>query len=184
MPPRSPKKYNVNIPPETLESCFPPSVQSGAQLDFSTFAAPGKGSLSPDVIYCSMGVAHNSYCATVARTFFIDATEEMGDLYTVLHAAHTAAVDKIVHGTSASVVYKAALAAIEEKRSDLVPYFGKNVGHSIGVDLREPFALSAKNAGELRCVSSPPAYLVASLPLQLTQTGGPSLAAGAARAWW
>lgn len=54
-----------------------------------------------------------SYCANIARTYFVDPNQQQQDEYVALQEAHAAAVAALVEGASMSAAYEAVVKVLE-----------------------------------------------------------------------
>ena len=68
----TPEAFGVKYPASLLDICHQPIVQSGGSYSLKPSAISDDHPLSQDIIICSVGVRYASYCAALARTFFIN----------------------------------------------------------------------------------------------------------------
>lgn len=61
-----------------------------------------------------------SYCANVARTYFVDPSKEQEAQYAALQEAQAAAVAALVEGAPMSAAYEAVVATLKARRAPLL----------------------------------------------------------------
>eukprot|EP00850_Spirogloea_muscicola_P026810 SM010721S14107 [mRNA] locus=s10721:8:385:- [translate_table: standard] len=103
------------------------------------------------VIVCAIGARYASYCANVARTILIDASESQRSAYEALLKAHAAAIRALQPGSKLCEAYRAATAEVEKADAKLLPFFTKNAGTGMGIEFRESgLSLNSKNERVVR----------------------------------
>lgn len=134
--------------PSYLDWCYSPIVQSGGEYDLRPSAQSNNKKLVGDgVIISSLGLRYKSYCSNIARTFFIDPTEEMEQNYEfLLKLQHFIVHELLKPGTEGLKVYSGALEFINKEKPDLAQHFTKNCGWLMGIEFRDStFVLNAKS---------------------------------------
>src|SRR5690606_33665206 len=66
----------IKVAKDSVESCFPPVIQSGGKYDIRNIAGSNKDNLSFDIIICSLGARYKNVCSNISRTFMIDAPDK------------------------------------------------------------------------------------------------------------
>ncbi|GAB4820394.1 hypothetical protein N2152v2_007440 [Parachlorella kessleri] len=176
-----PSKINIKLKAELLDIAYPPVFQSGGEYDVRLAGAVSNdNSLHYGVIVCSLGAKYASYCANVARTYFVDPSKKQEEEYAALLAAHQAAVAALVEGAPMSAAHEAVVKALKVQRAGQEPaefwsglggggtdggyYVGmargqghlveklpRSLGSAIGLELRDSTQqLSANNAKPVR----------------------------------
>ena len=79
-----PSKIKLNVPTETVESCYFPIVQSGGEYDFKVSAQSNDENVKFDVITVSLGARYQTYCSNIVRTFLVDAPKQVSKTYETL----------------------------------------------------------------------------------------------------
>lgn len=139
--------------PSYLDWCYSPIVQSGGEYDLRPSAQSNNKRLVGDgVIISSLGLRYKSYCSNIARTFFIDPTEEMEQNYEfLLKLQHHIVHDLLKPGTEGQKVYSGALEFINKEKPDLAQHFTKNCGWLMGIEFRDStFVLNAKSERKIQ----------------------------------
>jgi len=141
-----PKKINVNVPEEHIQSAYFPIIQSGGDYDLRVSALSNQKKLRSDIVIVSLGSRYHSYCSNISRTFLVDPPKAVSDTYETLLVVYEACLAAMVPGQPLKSVYAAAVQKLkEEDREDLVKCLPKNLGFAIGVYFREgSLALSPK----------------------------------------
>lgn len=62
-------------PPDSIDSCFQPIIQSGGSYKLSLDATSSNEPLHFGTIVCLLGSRYKNYCATIGRTYMIDCPE-------------------------------------------------------------------------------------------------------------
>ena len=70
-----------SVPPEDLEICYSPVIQSGGTYSLKASAQSDTNKLKYDVIIASMGVRYKNYCSNVGRTYFVDPVKPVEEAY-------------------------------------------------------------------------------------------------------
>ncbi|CCE72790.1 Piso0_000384 [Millerozyma farinosa CBS 7064] len=139
--------------PSYLDWCYSPIVQSGGEYDLRPSAQSNNKRLVGDgVIISSLGLRYKSYCSNIARTFFVDPTEEMEQNYEFLLKLQNHIVYELLKpGTEGSKVYSGALDFINKEKPDLAQHFTKNCGWLMGIEFRDStFVLNAKSERKIQ----------------------------------
>ncbi|CAL8465250.1 g4785 [Coccomyxa elongata] len=147
-----PSKINVKLKADMVDISYPPIVQSGGVYDLKAGASNDERPLQYDVVLMAIGTRYNLFCANLARTFLVDPSKAQQDEYTALLAAAEAATKALVPGAPCSDAYSAAVKALEDaNQGHLVAKLPKNIGWSMGTELREShYQLSAKCAATVK----------------------------------
>ncbi|CAK0786832.1 hypothetical protein CVIRNUC_010046 [Coccomyxa viridis] len=147
-----PAAIGVKLKPDALDIAYPPTVQSGGTYDLRANAPNTDSPLQYDVILMSIGAKYAQYCAIVSRTYLIDPNKQQEQEYAALAAAMDAVVKALKPGAPCSDAYAAAVKALQDKGQEhLVGKLPKNVGWSLGTELREShYVLSAKNSTKIQ----------------------------------
>lgn len=136
-----------------LDWAYGPVVQSGGEYDTRLDALPltNSSKLHSNCIIAGLGFRYKTYCAAVARTFLVDPSKSQTANYKILSAAHEAAIDAARDNVPAKDVYNKAMGVIKSRKADLEKHFGKNVGATVGIELRDSnFVLNGKNSRVLK----------------------------------
>ncbi|KAJ1448969.1 FACT complex subunit-domain-containing protein [Pelagophyceae sp. CCMP2097] len=133
-----PSKIKLKVSADSTESCYFPIIQSGGVYDVRPSATTNDDLLSDDVVIVALGARFKSYCANVARTFFVDPVPSVEVGYAALMGVRTACLAAMKVGEPLSGVTDAALAVLQQPRyihlADKLP---KNLGFGLGIDFRE-----------------------------------------------
>jgi len=141
-----PSKIEVRLKKDMVDMAYQPLFESGGEYSLKIGGESSEKPVDYGVIVCQAGARYASYCANVGRTYFINPTEEKKAKYGIALEAHAAAVKALVDGRKASDAYEAALKVLQEKDEAMASKLGKNVGTSIGLEIRDNTqALSASN---------------------------------------
>uniref|UniRef100_A0A061QN78 FACT complex subunit n=1 Tax=Tetraselmis sp. GSL018 TaxID=582737 RepID=A0A061QN78_9CHLO len=143
----NPGKLNIKLRPENVDMAYLPVFQSGGRYDLKLTAQSEETSLHYSVICASVGARYASYCANVARTYMVDPSKEQEQEYKAVLAAQQAAIEALVDGASMCDAHSAVVRTLEKSgQGRLVQHLTKNVGHGMGLELRESSnILNAKN---------------------------------------
>lgn len=133
----TPEAFGVKYPASLLDICHQPIVQSGGSYSLKPSAISDDHPLSQDIIICSVGVRYASYCAALARTFFINPSLFQQKCYAALTEVESAVIKRLVPGAVLGEVYDYAVALLNEKAPFLLPHFMKECGTGIGLEFRE-----------------------------------------------
>ena len=133
----TPEAFGVKYPASLLDICHQPIVQSGGSYSLKPSAISDDHPLSQDIIICSVGVRYASYCAALARTFFINPSLFQQRCYAALTEVESAVIKRLVPGAVLGEVYDYAVALLNEKAPFLLPHFMKECGTGIGLEFRE-----------------------------------------------
>ncbi|CAL5222238.1 g4572 [Coccomyxa viridis] len=147
-----PKLVGVKLKQDLLDIAFPATVQSGGVYDLRATAQNDDRPIKYDVITVSIGAKYSQYCAIVGRTYLINPSKQQEQEYAALSAAMDAAVSALKPGAPCSDAHAAAVKALQDKgQEQLVPKLPKNIGWSMGTELRESqYVLSAKNSAPVQ----------------------------------
>ncbi|ETN46105.1 uncharacterized protein HMPREF1541_00289 [Cyphellophora europaea CBS 101466] len=136
-----------------LDWAYGPIVQSGGEYDVRLASQPvtNNSNLHSGCIVAGLGLRYKTYCAAVARTFLVDPSKSQTTNYKILLAAHEAAIEAAKDNVPAKDVYNKALGVIKSRKPELEKNFAKNVGATIGIELKDAnFTLNGKNSRVLR----------------------------------
>jgi nucleosome binding factor SPN SPT16 subunit len=132
-----PSKINLNIAADILDSCYEPIIQSGGEYDIRINASSNNQLLAPNVIICSLGARYKNYCATMARTFLVDAPAKIENTYKTLLALYLRCLEQMVKGHELKDVYEGAKAFLKSKDPSLLSYLPKSLGFAMGLEFRD-----------------------------------------------
>lgn len=147
-----PNKIKLNVPPEDVQPCYFPIIQSGGKYDLKISAQSTGDTLTTDIITVSLGARYKLYCSNIARTFLVDPPKKVSETYEVLLEVQEACLEAMVPGQPLKAVYKAAVSCLQKNgHDDLVAKLPKNLGFAQGLDFRDStLTLSAKNSVTLK----------------------------------
>lgn len=104
---------------------------------------PGQRVLQPgEAVVVDMGCIVDGYCSDMTRTFFVGENREKA-LYELVRQANLAGIAAVKPGIPFSQIDLAARRVIEE--AGYGEYFTHRLGHGIGLEVHEPFDVSATN---------------------------------------
>ncbi|EEC50840.1 predicted protein [Phaeodactylum tricornutum CCAP 1055/1] len=148
-----PTKINLKVPPEDVQACYFPIVQSGGAYDLKVSAQSSAEKLKHDVILVSIGARYKSYCSNMSRTFLVDPPKKVSETYDVLLEVQEACLEVMKVGRQLKDVYETAIAYLEGKPGSeyLVAHLPKNLGFATGLDFRDnAFLLTPKNTASFK----------------------------------
>ncbi|CAM9140596.1 unnamed protein product, partial [Discosporangium mesarthrocarpum] len=146
-----PSLIQLNVADGLVESCFFPIVQSGGDYDLKPSAQSTSDNLKYDIIVCNMGARYKSYCASMARSFFVDPPRKVQSTYRTLLALYSRCLDELRPGKQFREVVEAAHRYLDQKAPILRPHLVRNLGFSLGLDYRDSSMLiSSKNHFRLK----------------------------------
>jgi nucleosome binding factor SPN SPT16 subunit len=155
-----PNKIKLNVPPEDVQPCYFPIIQSGGKYDLKISATSTSDTLTQDIITVSLGARYKMYCSNIARTFLVDPPKKVSEMYEVLLEVQEECLKAMQPGQPLKAVYKAAVSYLQKNgHEDLVSKLPKNLGFAQGLDFRDStLTLSPKNGvtfkkGMVFCVS-------------------------------
>lgn len=142
-----PSKISLKVPPEDVQSCYHPIVQSGGKYDIRISAQTTGDKLSHDVILVQFGARYRNYCSNIARTFLVDPPKAVSECYELLLELHDACLTAMKPGQPLRSVYKTAVKFLQDRNATyLVERLPKHLGFATGLDFREAaLVLSPKN---------------------------------------
>eukprot|EP00011_Vannellida_sp_DIVA3-517-6-12_P000344 CAMPEP_0114614668 /NCGR_PEP_ID=MMETSP0168-20121206/5772_1 /TAXON_ID=95228 ORGANISM="Vannella sp., Strain DIVA3 517/6/12" /NCGR_SAMPLE_ID=MMETSP0168 /ASSEMBLY_ACC=CAM_ASM_000044 /LENGTH=1014 /DNA_ID=CAMNT_0001825723 /DNA_START=5 /DNA_END=3049 /DNA_ORIENTATION=+ len=141
-----PETISERLKDEALEMCYPPIIQSGGEYNLKPSASSNDSNLHFGTIVCSVGVRYRGYCSNVARTFFVDPSDDQKAAYSLLMEVHASCLEAMKIGEPLSSVYEAAIAAVKAKDESLVEKFVTSCGFGMGLEYKERnLNLNAKN---------------------------------------
>jgi FACT complex subunit SPT16 len=76
-----PRKISRKLSAETVDACYAPIVQSGGDYDLRPSARSKNTTIHFGTIVCSVGSRYKSYCSNVARTLFVNPTDDQKNVY-------------------------------------------------------------------------------------------------------
>ena len=160
------KKVTANIRPGVSERYISDSIECefikrGARIAFETIAACGRNCSKPhahatedkvaknDVVMLDMGCKLNLYNSDITRMVFVGKTKDkIKEIYGIVSAAQSAAIEKIKPGVKISEIDIAGRGYITRKGYG--KFFGHSIGHGIGMDVHEEPSISKRNDGILK----------------------------------
>uniref|UniRef100_A0A915IGG8 FACT complex subunit n=1 Tax=Romanomermis culicivorax TaxID=13658 RepID=A0A915IGG8_ROMCU len=141
------KKYVPNLDRSQLDVCYPPIVQSGGKYNFKFSATSDDSTLHFGAIVVSLGLRYWQYCSNIVRTMFVDPSEELQNIYSLLLDIEQKAIETMKPGAKFSDVYEACMALVQSKKPELVETFTKTLGFVMGIEFRESsMVINAKNS--------------------------------------
>ena len=137
----------MKVSVDYVDICYSPIIQSGGKYDIKVSALSNDDVMSADVIICSLGAKYRAYCATISRTFMVDAPKKVEQTYGILLALYTACLEQMIPGNEFKDVYKTAKEFLTKKDASLLTYLPKTLGFVIGLEFRDgTLVLNEKNA--------------------------------------
>ncbi|KAG7359660.1 X-pro aminopeptidase pepQ [Nitzschia inconspicua] len=103
-----PNKIKLNVPPEDVQPCYFPIIQSGGKYDLKISAQSTNDTMTTDIITVSLGARYKLYCSNIARTFLVDPPKKVSETYEILLELQDACLEAMVPGQPLKSVYKAA----------------------------------------------------------------------------
>jgi nucleosome binding factor SPN SPT16 subunit len=134
---QDPVAFKIKARPDNLESCYSPIFMSGGRYDLRASATSDDANLHQGVIVIELGARYKSYCSNMARTLFIDPTEEQKETYKILLKVYQAITQTLRNNVPLSKVWEAAITVIKTEKESLLPHFTKNCGFATGLEFRE-----------------------------------------------
>lgn len=136
-----------------LELEFFMKKEGASNLSFEIIAASGERSSLPhgaaseriiqkgDFLTLDFGCIFDHYCSDMTRTLGVGAiSDEQKEVYEIVKAAQTAALDRLRPGMKASEVDKIARDIIDHEGYG--SFFGHGLGHGVGLEIHEAPRLS------------------------------------------
>lgn len=122
-----------------IECPFQPIIQSGGKYNLSIHATNNDDELHFGTICCILGAKFKSYCATIARTYMIDASKQQAANYQFLLDIYKLVIRKLKPGVELGSIYDSALEYIRKKNPALEKHFLPSVGYGIGMSPRDDY---------------------------------------------
>jgi len=88
-------------------------------------------------IICSLGARYKAYCSDVARTYFIDPTDDQKEAYAILCEIHDRIIQMLKPGIKLRDIWKRAVGIIEITAPSLRQNFLSSCGTSIGLEFSD-----------------------------------------------
>jgi nucleosome binding factor SPN SPT16 subunit len=147
-----PGKIKLNVPPDDVQSCYFPIIQSGGNYDIKVSAQSTSDTMKFDVITVALGARYKMYCSNIARTFLVDPPKKVSETYETLLEMQEACLEAMRPGAPLKSVYKAAVSYLQKNgHEDLIPKLPKNLGFAQGLEFRDSaLLLSAKNSVQFK----------------------------------
>ena len=147
-----PNKIKLNVPPDDVQPCYFPIVQSGGKYELKVSAQSSSDPLKHDIIIVSLGARYKLYCSNIARTFLVDPPKIVSKNYEVLLEVQEACLQAMQPGQPLKAVYKAAVNYLKSNGHEkFVEKLPKNLGFAQGLDFRDStLLLSPRNNVALR----------------------------------
>ena len=160
------KKVTGKIRPGISEQSISDSIECefikrGARIAFETITACGRNCSKPhahatkdriasnDVVMLDMGCRLDLYNSDITRMVFIGKVKDkIKEIYGIVRAAQSAAIEKIKPGVKISEIDLAGRGYIARKGYS--KFFGHSLGHGIGMDVHEEPSISKKNDNILK----------------------------------
>ena len=141
----SDKKYIHNLDPSQIDLCYPPIVQSGGNYKLKFSHVSDKETVHFGAIVVTFGARYRSYCSNIARTFLVNPSDKIQNLYNLLVTAEEEVLTRLTDGVKLSDVYKCALNVVKKENADVVNNLTKNFGFGMGIEFREASLSIAPN---------------------------------------
>jgi Xaa-Pro aminopeptidase len=110
---------------------------------------PGQAVIKPGILLVDWGAKVDSRCSDMTRTFFLgDSPEQLVELFSIVEAAHGAAVAACAPGVPVTEIDAAARRIIDD--AGYADQFPHGVGHGLGLDVHETPFMGRK--GEAACL--------------------------------
>lgn len=146
-----PSKVGSSIKPDNVESCYTPIIMSGGNYDLKPSASSDDNNLHYGTVICELGVRYKNWCTNLARTYFINPTDDQKEVYQLLIKVYVACKDKLRKGNSIQSIYEVAVQTIKKNNEKYLPHFTKNCGFSMGLEFREStFVIKGKKPSILK----------------------------------
>jgi Xaa-Pro aminopeptidase len=160
------KKVTGKIRPGISELSISDSIECefikrGARIAFETITACGSNCSKPhahatkeriasnDVVMLDMGCRLDLYNSDITRMLFIGRVKDkIKEIYGIVRAAQSAAIEKIKPGVKISEIDLASRGYITRKGYG--KFFGHSLGHGIGMDVHEEPGISKRNDNTLK----------------------------------
>jgi len=160
------KKVSTSIRPGISEQYISDLIECefikrGARVAFETIAACGRNCSKPhahatkeriaknDVVMLDMGCRLDLYNSDMTRMIFIGKVKDkIKEIYGIVRAAQSAAIQKIKPGVKISEIDLAGRGYITRKGYG--KFFGHSLGHGIGMDVHEEPSISKRNDNILK----------------------------------
>ncbi|KAI1962362.1 FACT complex subunit spt16 [Ophidiomyces ophidiicola] len=144
-------KLPAQFDSQHIDWAYGPIVQSGGNYDLKFSAISDSNNLQAGIIIATFGIRYQTYAAAIGRTFLVDPTKSRENNYGFLLSVYDAVIKEIRDGAVVKDLYNKALGLIRAKKPDLEKHFVKNIGASIGIELRDNnMVLNGKNTKTLR----------------------------------
>ena len=136
-------------------------IQRGARIAFETITACGRNCSKPhahatkdriasnDAVMLDIGCRLDLYNSDMTRMVFIGKVKDkIKEIYSIVRAAQSAAIEKIRPGAKISEIDLAGRGYIARKGYG--KFFGHSLGHGIGMDVHEEPSISKRNDNILK----------------------------------
>eukprot|EP00088_Acartia_fossae_P005874 TRINITY_DN1265_c0_g1_i5.p1 TRINITY_DN1265_c0_g1~~TRINITY_DN1265_c0_g1_i5.p1 ORF type:complete len:1100 (-),score=479.08 TRINITY_DN1265_c0_g1_i5:747-4046(-) len=128
-----------------IDMCYPPIIQSGGNYKLKFSVVSDKENLHFGAIICSFGIRYKSYCSNLVRTFLVDPSQDVQDVYSYLVTLEELILSKLKDGVKLSDVYNAAMDNVKKEKPELMDKISKNFGFCMGIEFREPALVIGPN---------------------------------------
>ena len=125
--------------------CYPPIIQSGGNYKLKFSVVADKENVHFGAIICAFGVRYKSYCSNLVRTFLVDPSQEVQDIYSYLVTLEDFILGQLKDGVKLSDVYNAAMDNVKKEKPELADKINKNFGFAMGIEFREPALVIGPN---------------------------------------
>lgn len=133
---------------DEIDSSYTPVIMSGQEYNLKPSASSNDDNLDYGVIIVALGGRYKSYCSNIARTLFINASNEQKKTYSILLKAFSACKSALVAGNAVSDAWTAAIRVIRAKDPSLESKFTKNCGFGTGIGFRDSsLIINGQNQG-------------------------------------
>lgn len=134
-----------------LDWAYGPIVQSGGNYDLKLSAENDSNNLHAGIIIAGFGFRYKTYASMILRTYLVDPNKSQEANYKLLQNIHAAVLADMRDGAVAKDIYNKALGMVRAKKPELEKNFLKNIGSSIGLEMKDPnFVIHSKNSRTLK----------------------------------
>lgn len=128
-----------------IDMCYPPIIQSGGNYKLKFSVVADKENVHFGAIICAFGIRYKSYCSNLVRTFLVDPSQEVQDVYSYLVTLEEFILTQLKDGAKLSDVYNAAMDNVKKEKPEIADKINKNFGFAMGIEFREPALVIGPN---------------------------------------
>lgn len=139
------KKYVHNLDTSQLDLCYPAIIQSGGNYKLKFSHQSDKDNIHFGAIVVTFGARFRSYCSNIARTFLVNPSDKIQNIYNLLVSAEEDILTRLTDGIKLCDVYKSAVGVVRKQNPELVDKLTKNFGFVMGIEFREASLSIAPN---------------------------------------